>query len=211
MFRFIMPVILIGIAITGFFTFTSPMYQEINGKRAEAASYDEALGNSKALESERDKLTKKYNAISKENLDRLMKMLPENVDNIRLILEIEKLAAPYGMLLRDVKYDTEVKDVAAKPTPASVAITNTPSAAPSSRKDYGTWELQFSTTGTYTNFLNFLNSLERNLRMVDIVSIRFSSVDSPVGVSSGGASLSQGSASTPYKYEFRIKTYWLKN
>ena len=110
MLQFLMPIIIIGIAVTGFFTFTSPTYEKINTLKAQTSSYDEALNNSKALETERDKLTAKYNTISGENLNRLIKLLPQNVDNIRLILEIEKLAAPFGMVLSDVKYDTSVEE-----------------------------------------------------------------------------------------------------
>jgi len=99
MMRFIMPIILITISITLFFVFANPIYNEISVLRGEVASYNEALDNSKALENERDKLTAKYNAINPENLTKIAKLLPENVDNIRLILEIEQIALPYGMVL----------------------------------------------------------------------------------------------------------------
>lgn len=200
MFRFILPTIIIAIALAGFFTFTQPIYRDISASKLEAASYNEALSNSKALETERDKLTKKYNTISSENMSKLTKMLPENVDNIRLILEIEKIAAPYGMVLKDVKYDTS----SAEEKPAAGGQQALQPAA--SRKDYGTWELQFSTTGTYNNFLNFLKSLEKNLRIVDIVSIKFSSVANQ----GTGGQISAG-GTQQYKYDFKIKTYWLKN
>ena len=90
MFRYILPIILIGIAIAGFFTFTNPFYENVLLEREQVASYNEALNNSKALEAERDKLTQKYNSFDPENLSKLQKLLPDNVDNIRLILEIEK-------------------------------------------------------------------------------------------------------------------------
>jgi hypothetical protein len=196
MFRFILPVILIGIAIAGFFILTNPLYQDISLKRDQIASYNEALGNSKALESERDKLTQKYNEINPEDLSKLKKLLPDNVDNIRLILEIEKIASPYGMALKDVKYNTT--DTAVTPTNPQTAQTNTGE----TKKDYGVWNLEFSTQGTYNNFLNLIKDLENNLRVVDISSIEFSSSLTP-GLN---PSLAQA-----YKYDFKIKTYWLKN
>ena len=91
MFRFITPIILIIISAILFIMFTNPLYSEINTYRGEVASYNEALGNSKALENERDKLAQKYNSIGIDNLARLEKLLPSSVDNIRLILEIEKI------------------------------------------------------------------------------------------------------------------------
>src|SRR3989338_11630243 len=97
MSRLIAPIILIAITIAVFLTFTMPFYADIGTLRISQASYNEALNNSKALENERDKLVEKENNIGRENMDKLNKLLPENVDNIRLILEIEQVALPYGM------------------------------------------------------------------------------------------------------------------
>src|SRR3989338_2229285 len=197
MFRFILPIILKGIAFTGFFVFTNPLYKNISLERERITSYNEALDNSKALEAERDKLTQKYNSFDPEDLSRLQKLLPDSVDNIRLILEIEKIASPYGMVLKDVKYDATSKD-----TPISQASGATQAVKNSTGKDYSVWNLEFSIQGTYNNFTNFVKDLENNLRVVDISSIQFSS--------NAGAGISP-SLSESYKYSFKIKTYWLKN
>ncbi len=194
MTRFLLPIILIGASLAIFVVFISPSYSGISDLKAQAASYDQALSNSKALENERDKLTQKYNSITASDLERIKKLLPENVDNIRLILEIEKIASPFGMALRDVKYNTTktVPDT----TPGAI-LTPNPTA---SQKEYGVFDLEFSTSGTYPNFINFIKALESNLRIVDISSVEFAS-DAVVG----------GAASSSYKYSFKIKTYWLKN
>jgi Tfp pilus assembly protein PilO len=198
--KFIMPIILIGISVAAFFLFANPLMTDISALHAKAASYDEALTNSKTLENERDKLTAKYNSIDPENLKKLEKFLPENVDNIRLILEIEQIAAPYGMALSNVKYDTPQK-ASAEGTSQSGILGGVAGGGPT---DYGVFDLQFSTTGKYDNFLNFTRDLENNLRMVDISSITFSS--SPAGVLGDKVA-----GADVYKYDFTIKTYWLKN
>ncbi len=198
MTRFLMPVVMLGIAVTIFLTFTNPIYSDISVLQGKVASYNDALDNSKQLENERDKLTAKYNAIDPDNLARLQKMLPDNVDNIRLILEIQKIASPYGMVLKNVSYNA--------------ADTTTPAAAPgiqagnakNSPKDYGIFNLGFTTAGNYDDFINFTKDLERNLRIVDISSISFSSnTQNTLGV--------KGSSVEAYTYSFQIKTYWLKN
>ncbi len=195
MFKFILPASLIGVAIAGFFIFADPLYQSISGERAQIASYDEALSNSKALEAERDKLTQKYNSFDPDNLAKLQKLLPDNVDNIRLILEIEKIALPYGMALKDVKYDTTSSSTVNSQIGGMQTETGL-------NKNYGTWNLEFSTQGTYNNFISFLKDLESNLRIVDVSSVQFSS--------SGNLGLNP-SVPEAYKYSFKIKTYWLKN
>ncbi len=194
MFRFIMPIILIGIAIGAFFLFTSPLYQDIMVIRAESASYDAALNNSKALENERDKLTSKFNAISKEDLDKLQKLLPDNIDNIRLILEIEKIAAPYGMVLKDVKYNANET----QNSPGIVAG-GTQGVAPT-QTDYKVLDMEFSVTGNYNNFISFTKDLESNLRIIDISSVVFSSDTD-----------NKTNPNAAYKYNFKIKTYWLRS
>lgn len=187
-----MPIIFIAIAITGFLMFTKPLYEDIVVLRADASAYNEALGNSKALENERDKLTSKYNAISREDLDRLEKLLPDNIDNIRLILEIGKIASPYGMVLKDVKYNaTETQ---------KEGVVQAGAGAPTAQTDYKTLDMEFSVTGTYNNFINFTQDLESNLRIVDVSSVMFSS-DTDLKTNPSGA----------YKYSFKIKTYWLKS
>ena len=204
MFKFAVPIILVGAAVAGFFLLINPYYKEITDLRAQMVSYNEALDNSKSLEAERDKLTQKYNSISTNDLARLQKLLPDNVDNIRLILEIEGIASPYGMVLKDVRYDTANQKAATAQNGAVQA-----GVSAKTNGDYGSWTLQFSTQGTYSNFSNFLNDLEKNLRIVDIASVDFSSEGGTSTAGQGGASLNS-SSSDNYKYTFSIKTYWLK-
>ena len=198
MFRLIISIILISIAVTGFFAFTKPLFNDISALREQMASYDDALNNSKMLENERDLLTKKYNSFDPENIAKLSKLLPDNVDNIRLILEIEKIATPYGMVLKDIKYNVE----STNNTTARTAENGEVGGIPMPRQEYGTLDFSFSTQGAYGNFINFMRDLEKNLRIMDITSIDFSS---NVGI---GAS---PSLSQIYKYNFNVKTYWLKN
>ena len=195
MTKYIIPTILIGIAVALFFGFAGPLYNDIKEIRVLSASYDEALGNSKALEAERDKLTNKYNSLDPEKIDRLEKLMPDNIDNIRTILEIEKVALRYGMVLKDVKYDT-------LDTKKGESASEKASQASSSKGTYGVWNMSFTTEGTYENMIRLLGGLEGNLRLIDISSIDFSSE---------GVSGLDPDVPISYKYQFNIKTYWLKN
>lgn len=204
MMRFIMPLILITLAGSLFFIFTNPLFNDVSMLRAEVSSYSEALDNSKALENERDKLTAKFNAINPENLTRLEKLLPQNVDNIRLILEIEQIAKPYSMALKDVKYSTTENE----PTAENGNVVIQPGRLEKDiSKNYGSFDLEFSVSGTYNNFINFTRDLENNLRIVDIISVSFTS-DS---VNSSTDPDKKTIGPDVYKYDLKIRTYWLKN
>jgi len=195
--RFIAPIFLIGISIALFFLFTNPIYNEISARKLDEASYNGALDNSKMFENKRDILTAQYNSIDSENLTKLKKLLPENVDNVRLILEIGQIALPYGMVLKDVKYNATKTDTTKENVVQGGAV--------ATAKDYGIFDLEFSTSGTYDNFINFTKDLESNLRIVDISSIIFSA-------NTGSVDNNPKKDSTEvYKYNFKIKTYWLKN
>ena len=204
MIKYLTSALLIGISVTVFFVFIDPLYKDISNIKAEVASYNEALDNSKALENERDKLTAKYSAISPENLEKIKKLLPDNIDNIRLILEIEKVALPYGMVLRDVQYNPVKKETtyATSTDSGGIILGGGDADGQSLDKDYGSWDLKFVTAGTYNNFINFTKDLESNLRIVDVSSIQFTS---------GGETKPNPFLPETYKFSFTIKTYWLKN
>ncbi len=206
MLRLIIPIILIIGSIAGFSVMVNPAYKEAKALQAQISSYDQALANSRSLENERDKLTQKFNSMSSNDINKLQKLLPDSVDNIRLILEIEKLASPYGMALKDVRYDAKAED-AKKNGDTAVSSATQGGQGKNTNKEYGSWDLEFTVDGSYNDFINFLQDLERNLRIVDVVSVKFSSVNSLPNKSNN---LSVASADV-YRYTFRVKTYWLKN
>lgn len=184
--RLIFPLILILLSIGLFLGYTNKTYSAISGLRTQSAAYNEALFNSRKLLEVRDELTKKYNDLSVEDRDRLLKLMPDNVDNIRLIIDIQKIAAKYGMQPRDIRFDSPVTSSQTQASPQQLQ---------EAQKDYGTFTLDFSVAGSYANFLSFLKDLEKSLRIVDVSSITFAS----------------GDTANTYKYNFKIKTYWLKN
>ena len=200
MFRYIFAIILIGASLTGFFLVVNPLYKEVSLKREKVSDYNEALDNSKALEKIKDGLTQKSNSFSPVDVDKLQKLLPDHVDNIRLILEIEKIALPYGMVLKEVKYETGSTNTES-PTEDEVVVEELQYENELSLGDYNTINLEFSTQGTYDKFINFIKDLENNLRIVDIFSIQFAT-DSSLSVNP--------KLQEAYKFSFKIKTYWLK-
>jgi len=159
--RNITSIILILASLGLFFGYVDPTYSEVKELRIEQADYDRALSNSKELQAERDKLLTKFNNMSASDLDKLTKLLPDNIDNVRLIIDIDNIASTYGMRVRNFKTETgETSEV--------VGLNQTP---------YGTLTLTFSTTATYSTFLAFMNDLEKSLRLIDVASVQFAASD----------------------------------
>lgn len=144
-----------------FFGYVDPTYTKIREYGVEKSDYDTALNNSKALQAERDKLLEKFNAMDKADVDKLSKLLPDNIDNVRLVIDIDEMAKSYGMRIRNFKADaSQKKDTIGRDNSA-----------------YGTLTLSFSTTASYNTFLAFMRDLERSLRVIDITSVAFLSSD----------------------------------
>lgn len=193
MMRFIFPIILFVASIGLFLGFTNPIFKTTKELKAEVATYTEALANSKQLEERRDELVAKYNEFAPSDVERLRKLLPDNVDNIRLILEIDYIASRYGMSVTNVAFDVDNKEAAG----AENAIAEGGASLNMTNRDIGTFDLSFSTQASYDNFQKFLADLESSLRIVDIQGITFDST--------------AGEGKDFYKYNIKIKTYWLKN
>jgi len=181
MLRTILPIFLISASAGIFYFFSDPTYQEIKRLGVEKKSYEDALENSKRLQVLRDQLLEKYNSFPASELERLERMLPNNVDNVRLVLEVDRIAARYGMSIKNIRTGT-----GSERSQERTLIGR-------EDKPYDTFSLEFSIDGPYSNFVSFVSDLEKSLRIVDIENITFSSSDDRVS-----------------SYTVRIKTYWLK-
>src|SRR3989344_4686488 len=196
MTRLFLPIILIGAAIGLFAVFTDSLYGEVKELSIEQDNYNTALSNSKQILKERDALVEKYNNFSEVDKEKLNKLLPDNVDNIRLIIELETLGLRDGMVLKDVKVEGAPGGKAQDLSSEEEFVENLPI---ESKRDYSSMDISFSMDGTYQSFLKFISDLDKSLRMVDVQSITFSS---PSEKESAGAI---------YSFDFKIRTYWLKN
>lgn len=162
--------------------YTNPTYQGLKGEQATAAAYDDALDKSKELKALRDKLQSTRNAFSPQDEQKLTRLLPDQVDNIRLIIDINSIAARRGLAL---------SDVALGEVSRSSQGANSLAVGPSG-DHVGSVNLGFSVIATYDDFLAFLQDIEHSLRILDIEKLGF-------GAASGGK----------HTFSFTIRTYWL--
>lgn len=186
--RLTIPILLILLSIGLFFMYIDPTYKNIQEIRLEQEKFDQALNKSKELQQTRDNLLIKYNKFLTSDLDRLKKLLPDNVDNVRLVLDIDKIASTYGMRIKDVSIDTGEDK-------------NAGTIGPSTTK-YESVTLSFSLTSSYNNLIRFIRDLEKSLRIVDITEVSLTSE-----VASG---LNKEIPQDLYQYNISLKTYWLK-
>lgn len=180
--QFFIPIILILVAIGLFVLYTNPTYQEVKSLQVQVGAYDDALNKSKELHTISGDKVAAFNTFSDENKDRLNRILPENVDNIHLIIDINNIAARRGLSLKNISVGN-LSNSASKQSALAVGSSESP---------VGSVELNFSVTASYDNMLALLQDLEHSLRVMDIEKISFT-----VGESS------------LYDYSITVRTYWL--
>lgn len=200
-------ILLIVLAIGIYFTFTSGRVKELKSIQDVNAQYEAAIDNALNLVKIRDNVLKSYNSISETDRDRLNKIVPDNVDNVRLIIDVkDDIAARHGLFLKNIKTaspDAPVQNTGPTvPTPvldsSGVANGGIPSPGDSTGNQYGVVTLSFTVTSSYDNFVAFLKDLEASLRIMDISKLTVAQ-----GTDKSGAQV--------YDFGVEMKTYWLKN
>ena len=156
--RYIVTIVLIGVSAGLFFLFIDPLYQETKVLKEQITVLNETFSNSKKIQEVRDALFTKFNAVPADDLARLEKILPRNVDNVKLILELDRIASERGLDIKKINVrDTSGEEGGLGP----------------SGRGYDTLEIGLTLTGSYKAFREFLLDLEQSLRIVDVTSLNF--------------------------------------
>ena len=188
---------IVGVALAGgiFFWYTKPAYDGVQEVRAKIAQYDEALNKAAELQKRKQELLSRFNTFNPSDIERLEKLLPNHVDNVRLILDLDALAARFGIALQNVDVSSSGSQDAKGKTPiGSVGAAN---------QKYDSLTFTFATIATYSNFVRFLTALESSLRIVDLESLSMTS--------GGNAAAANKATSEPlYNFKITLRTYWLK-
>lgn len=181
----IVPITLILLAAALGFFYIKPTYDgSIADTTAKIQSYDAALVAAERFSKKEAELTAASNGISGTSINRLNTYLPDNVDNIQLILDLNALAARSNMSLGN--FNVTLPDANATSTAdADLGLT-------ASGGLYDHTDFPVQATGTYQSFRVFLSALENSLRPLDVQSLKVT--QSKTGV---------------YTYDFVIRIYWL--
>ena len=129
-------------------------------------------------------LQSSYNNIGIEDRKQLEKLLPDTVDNVRLVLDINNIAEQYGISIQNIDISKDTNETG-RDSGVSTSVERA--------TDIGTIRLGFTVTSTYEIFINFIKDLEETLRIVDIKALN----------------IRQGTGNF-MTYEVIIDTYWLR-
>jgi Tfp pilus assembly protein PilO len=178
------PIILILVSIGVFFFFIDPQKKELDQLLKEKNENATMLEKARNLRESRERLQGAYNKISEEDRAKLLKILPDTVDNVRLILDIDELAKKYGVSVKGIS-------VSGGPLQGDKEVNR--GAADISSGDYGTIQVSFSFSSSYDVFKIFMKELQDSMRLLDITDFTITSSDNGF-----------------YNYSITLNTYWLR-
>lgn len=191
--------ILVVLAAGIYFTVTEKILDGAKAVRAVNAEYQSAIESAKKLIAVRDQVLRDFNDVSQVDRERLAKMIPDDVDNIRLIIDLNNIALRNGFSLQQIKATVapEGAKIVGQPPPmiGDMSMLTRPADQSLSISiptlDYVT--VSFTVNAPYQQFLNFLQEVEANLRLMEITKLGMS-------VSDTGQ----------YTYKVELKTFWLR-
>jgi Tfp pilus assembly protein PilO len=189
----LLPLIAIVFALALIFLYIRPTYSDsITATRDQIKSFDDALAAAERFQQKEAELTQARAQIPAESLSRLNEFLPDGVDNVQLILDLNALAARSGMTLSDFDTNNQSDGTTDTSQAQGQALGAQPMGLVSS-SPIDSLDLTFKATGTYSSFRTFLDGMEASLRQLDVVNVDLQKSDTGV-----------------YTYTVTARIYWLR-
>ena len=189
MTRNFLSVLFLGASIAAFVWYIDPTWAlSIAEKKTDIAKLDNALAAASQFVDKQNQLLAARSAIPETDLTRLKSFLPDGVDNVQLILDLDALAKRSGVEIRDIAValpgSLDTKQGTAKTQTKQLPLADMPQ---------GTLTVSLKLLGTYDGFRAFLAGVERSLRLLDVSAL--SVKDSTTGV---------------YEFSMDLSLYWLR-
>ena len=161
MIRTITPIFSIVIALVIFFLYTKPMFAEVKSVQNDTARFVGAAAKAQELNAALTSKLGEKRSYDPENLERLDALVPESIDEVRVLTDVSEIARTHNMLFGNVsvKKSEENKEVSNAQTIRYTDIADT--------------NIAFSLIGTYDQFKAFLADIEMSLVMLEITNIGF--------------------------------------
>jgi Tfp pilus assembly protein PilO len=187
MSQILVPLALLVSSIGLYFSYISPTYDSLVQHNVFITRLEEAKKQYDTFVSQKSKLTGINMGISKENLANLTKIMPDEVDSVRFIIDLDAIARANSMSISEFSL------------PGDATVGTTPSTegegvGPKFAKE----EFAVALTGDYQNFKRFLRNIESSLALMTVTQ---------VAVDASGDS--ENAAPGVYEYQVAFQTYEL--
>lgn len=184
--------IFIFLAFVVFAMLIKPSYEETQKLRADVLSRQNFIQNQKSLTEQFKKLVNQYDSQEKAQ-ENISLILPQNPAIGEALTQIN------GLL--DLNHLNVLSFNINRPLLQSYSSSNTNSTSTQVIKPLGTIDINFKVVGNYSDFKNFLNQLETNIRIFNVKTLNIS----PVIIASGDKNQIQNKT---LSYDISITTYY---
>lgn len=182
----ILPAVALLIAVGIFFVYVNPTWTgSIRTARATIKNSDQAIAAAEQYTARQNQLAAERDAIDPAQLAALSTFLPDSVDNVQLIIDLNALAARSGLSVADI-------DVVADAFGESSAESDT-GAIGTDSSPVNSVDLSLSASGTFAALQTFLKGIEKSARLLDVQDL-----------------VVQGSETGIYNYQMTMHLYWLR-
>jgi len=168
--------------------FLSGQNEGLNQLLQQKSELNLAIANAEKVKSKIKDLEQAQANIGQADLERLNKFIPNHVDNINLIIDVNNIATKHGLIIKNVKVrsSNEANQTEGQALAGDQAIA-------AGQNQIAETYLSFSVAGDYRALLGFLDSLADSLQVADVTSLSFSVDEKGIN-----------------QYNFEIKTYWVR-
>lgn len=176
MLRIISPILSIILAVAIFFFFAKPIFADIEEIQEETNEYREAVEKATEFNDFLQTLITTRNSFSSYELERLETLIPDDIDEVRALVDLKALAEQNGMLFGNIDVQgtrEQQKATSFVPDEASNEVTSA---------DFKTADISFSVIGSYEQMLAFLQNIERSLILMDVVELNFKGTESSLSL-----------------------------
>ena len=164
------------------YSFTYPAVGEISNLMDEKQKYEASLDTVNNIENKKDELLTEFNKISAEDKKNINTILPDSLNFVRLVSQIDSVASRYNITIDKVsskETSPPTGDLIGEAQPERL---------------FNSAIISFSFVAPYNEFKTFLDDLEKSLRILDIKDIKLKTDEDG-----------------EYSYDVEFETYWLKS
>lgn len=166
-----------------FFGYVNPTWNgSIAATKAAIARDNSVLTAAKQYAKQQNQLASERNAIPAADLTALENLLPDSVDNVQTILDLNAIAARTGLSLTSANVAQSGSGSGSQSGPAASSASGT----------VGSVDLTLDATGTFSALQGFLQEVESSQRLLDVENLSVSGSDTGV-----------------YTYVMLVRLYWL--
>jgi hypothetical protein len=105
--RVLLPILFLVVSVGLYFTYIAKAMGEVQALKTEDAGYDQLLASAKKIRDRRAELTEQYKQLDAGGLKKVQKMIPDHIDNVRLLIDIDNIASVYGLRIRDFTFSND--------------------------------------------------------------------------------------------------------